>query len=129
MSSKKVSRRDLLKMGAAVTGASAYLAACGPQATEPAAAALPDLTSGNSIPLDELIAAAKTEGELTTIALPHDWANYGEMIETFKAKYGLKVNELDPNAGSADELAAIEANKDSKGPQAPDVVDVGVGHT
>ncbi len=39
------------------------------------------------------------------------------------------MNELDPNAGSADELAAIEANKDSKGPQAPDMVDVGVGHT
>jgi len=129
MSSKKVSRRDFLKLGAAVTGASAYLAACGPQAAEPAAANLPDLTSGESIPLDDLIAAAKTEGELTTIALPHDWANYGEMIETFKAKYGIKINELDPNAGSADELAAIEANKDSKGPQAPDTVDVGVGHT
>jgi len=129
MSSKKVSRRDFLKLGAAVTGASAYLAACGPQGGEPAAAALPDLTSGNSIPLDDLIAAAKTEGQLTTIALPHDWANYGEIIETFKSKYGLTVNELDPNAGSADELAAIEANKESKGPQAPDVVDVGVGHT
>ena len=38
MSSKKVSRRDFLKMGAAVTGASAYLAACAPQAAEPAAA-------------------------------------------------------------------------------------------
>ena len=126
--SKKVTRRDFLKFGATVVGTSALLAACGPQATE-VAANLPDLTSGNSIPLDDLIAAAKTEGELTTIALPHDWANYGEMIETFKAKYGIKVNELDPNAGSADELAAIEANKDSMGPQAPDVVDVGVGHT
>ncbi len=79
--------------------------------------------------MDELVAAAQTEGELTTIALPHDWANYGEMIDTFKTKYGTKINELDPNAGSADELAAIEANKDSKGPQAPDTVDVGVGHT
>lgn len=129
MSSNKVSRRDFLKLGATVTGASAYLAACGPQAAEPAAADLPDLTSGNSIPLDQLIPAAQAEGELTTIALPHDWANYGEMLETFKAKYGIKINELDPNAGSADELAAIEANKDSKGPQAPDTVDVGVGHT
>ena len=128
MSSKEVSRRDFLKLGAAVTGASAYLAACGPQAAEPAAN-LPDLTSGNSIPLDQLIPAAQAEGELTTIALPHDWANYGEMIETFKAKYGLKINELDPNAGSADELAAIEANKESKGPQAPDTIDIGVGHT
>lgn len=129
MSSKKVSRRDFLKLGAAVTGASAYLAACGPQAEEPAAVNMPDLTSGNSIPLDDLIAAAKAEGELTTIALPHDWANYGEIIETFKSKYGLKINELNPDAGSADELEAIRANKESKGPQAPDVVDIGVGHT
>jgi putative spermidine/putrescine transport system substrate-binding protein len=122
-----VSRRDFLKVGATVVGASAYLAACAPGGG--GAAAGPDLTSGNSIPLDDLIAAAKTEGELTTIALPHDWANYGEIIETFKSKYGLKVNELNPDAGSADELAAIEANKESKGPQAPDVIDVGVGHT
>jgi putative spermidine/putrescine transport system substrate-binding protein len=122
----QLSRRQFLKMSALAGGAVA-LAACAPAAPE--AAALPDLTSGNTIPLDELIAAAKTEGQLTTIALPHDWANYGEMIETFKTKYGLSVNELNPDAGSSDELAAIEANKESKGPQAPDVIDVGVGHT
>jgi ABC-type Fe3+ transport system substrate-binding protein len=51
------------------------------------------------------------------------------MLSTFKAKYGLTVNELNPDAGSADELEAIRANKDSKGPQAPDVIDIGVGHT
>ena len=28
----------------------------------------------------ELIAAARAEGMLTTIALPHDWCNYGEII-------------------------------------------------
>ena len=123
---EKISRRDFIKLGAAAVGASAYLAACG---TNGGGVTGPDLTSGESIPLDDLIKAAKTEGQLTTIALPHDWANYGEMIETFKTKYGLTVNELNPDAGSADELAAIEANKDSKGPQAPDVIDVGVGHT
>jgi len=76
-------------------------------------------------PMAELIAAAQAEGMLTTIALPHDWCNYGEMIDTFKTKYGLEVNELDPDAGSADELEAIKANKDNMGPQAPDVIDVG----
>lgn len=126
-SSDKVTRRDFLK-ASAVAGASALLAACAPGAAEPAAN-LPDLTSGNSIPLDALTAAAKTEGQLTTIALPHDWANYGEIIETFKTKYGLTVNELNPDAGSADELEAIRANKESKGPQAPDVIDIGVAHT
>jgi putative spermidine/putrescine transport system substrate-binding protein len=74
----------------------------------------------------ELIDAAKAEGTLTTIALPHSWCNYGEMIQTFKDKYGLEVNELNPDAGSGDEIEAIKANKDNKGPQAPDVIDVGL---
>ncbi len=75
--------------------------------------------------LDSLIAAAQAEGTLTTIALPHDWCNYGEMISSFSEKYGIVINELDPNAGSGDELEAIRANKDNTGPQAPDVIDVG----
>ena len=76
-------------------------------------------------PMADLIAAAQAEGMLTTIALPHDWCNYGEVIDTFKAKYGLEVNELNPDAGSGDEIEAIKANKDNTGPQAPDVIDVG----
>ena len=69
---------------------------------------------------------AKAEGSLTTIALPHDWCNYGESLSTFTSKYGITVNELDPNAGSGDEVEAIKANKDNPGPQAPDVIDVGL---
>ena len=72
-----------------------------------------------------LIEAAQAEGQLTTIALPRDWCNYGEVIDSFAAKYGIAVNELDPNAGSGDELEAIRANQGSTGPQAPDVIDVG----
>ena len=48
------------------------------------------------------------------------------MIESFKNKYELEVNELDPDAGSGDEIEAIKANKGNKGPQAPDVIDVGL---
>lgn len=76
--------------------------------------------------LSALIQAAKKEGELNVIALPHDWCGYGGVIAGFKAKYGIKVNELNPDAGSADELEAIKANKNNKGPQAPDVIDVGL---
>jgi len=76
--------------------------------------------------LDDLAAAAKKEGQLTVIALPHDWCGYGDVIEGFKAKYGLTVNELNPDAGSGDEVEAIKANKTNKGPQAPDVIDVGL---
>jgi putative spermidine/putrescine transport system substrate-binding protein len=74
----------------------------------------------------ELIDAAKKEGTLTTIALPHSWCNYGEVIQSFKDKYGLEVNELNPDAGSGDEIEAIKANKGNTGPQAPDVIDVGL---
>lgn len=79
--------------------------------------------------LAEIEAAAKAEGMLTTIALPHSWCGYGAVIDGFKAKYPeIQVNELNPDAGSADEVEAVKANKDNKGPQAPDVVDVGLAY-
>jgi len=76
--------------------------------------------------MDALVAAAKAEGQLTVIALPPDWCGYGPIIDAFKAKYGLTVNSLLPSGGSGDEIEAIKANKDNKGPQAPDVIDVGI---
>ncbi len=89
---------------------------------------------GKSMPLltqapanfDDLVKAAQKEGQLTVIALPHDWVNYGEAITTFAKKYGIKINELNPDGGSGDEIEAIKANKGNKGPQAPDVIDVGL---
>jgi len=70
-----------------------------------------------------LVKAAKAEGTLNVIALPADWANYGEIISTFKKKYGIKVTSANPDGTSQDELNAIK----SLGTQsrAPDVVDVG----
>lgn len=90
------------------------------------AALLVALAPGAFAQSKSLIAAAKKEGQLTVIALPHNWVNYGEMIQAFSAKYGIKVNELNPDGSSAEELEAIKANKDNKGPQAPDVIDVGL---
>jgi len=75
---------------------------------------------------NDLVTAAQKEGQLTVIALPHDWVNYGEAISTFVKKYGITINELNPDGGSGDEIEAIKANKDNKGPQAPDVIDVGL---
>jgi putative spermidine/putrescine transport system substrate-binding protein len=109
------------------------LAACTPAATEaPAAAteppAAPEATEAPMADeMADLIAAAQAEGGLTTIALPHDWCNYGEAISSFTEKYGIPINELDPNAGSGDEVEAVKANMNNPGPQAPDVIDVGFG--
>ncbi len=77
-------------------------------------------------PMGRLVAAASHEGQLTVIALPHDWCGYADVISSFKRKYGIKVNELNPDAGSGDEIEAIKANKGNSGPQAPDVIDVGL---
>jgi len=90
------------------------------------ATAAPSAGGGDAGGLDALIAAAKAEGGLTTIALPRSWCNYGEVIDGFTAKYGIPINGLNPDGGSGDEIEAIKANKDNKGPQAPDVIDVGL---
>ena len=109
-------------------GAAAILifAACSTAATTApgAAAAVPGPRARSA--MDALVAAAKAEGNLTTIALPHNWCDYGDMLTGFTAKYGIKINELNPDGGSGDEITAIEANKGSTGPAAPDVIDVGL---
>jgi putative spermidine/putrescine transport system substrate-binding protein len=92
-----------------------------------AAALLVTTAVSSAESMDEIVAAAKKEGQLTTIALPHDWCGYGAVIDGFKAKYPeITVNELNPDAGSGDEVEAIKANKNNKGPQSPDVIDVGL---
>jgi putative spermidine/putrescine transport system substrate-binding protein len=73
--------------------------------------------------MEELVAAAQEEGELNVIALPPDWANYGELIETFSEKYDIKVNSAQPDAASQDEINA--ANQLAGTDRAPDVFDLG----
>ena len=75
------------------------MAACGSGSTDSSA----DSTSGKAVKIDEksakatsladfgtmddLVAAAEKEGQLNVIALPHNWSNYGEVINGFKKKY------------------------------------------
>ncbi|MEV0149530.1 MULTISPECIES: ABC transporter substrate-binding protein [unclassified Nonomuraea] len=75
--------------------------------------------------MDRLVAAARQEGSLNVIGLPHDWVNYGGLLAAFTDKYGVKVNEVEPNASSARQLQAAVQPK-------PDVydltLDVAVAH-
>ena len=73
--------------------------------------------------LDALVEAAQAEGELNVIALPPDWANYGEIISTFEEKYDIEVNSDQPDAASQDEINAAEQLKGTD--RAPDVFDLG----
>jgi putative spermidine/putrescine transport system substrate-binding protein len=114
------------------------VAACGPSGSTTApggttpAGTQPAMTTGADLPYEEwvpdpqLLADAQAEGTISTIALPASWCNYEEVWTTFTARTGLTYNGITPDAGSAEELQAIEANKDNPGLQAPDVLDIGL---
>ena len=76
----------------------------------------------------DLEAAAIAEGALNVIALPRDWANYGEVIDLFKATYPeITVTEAAPDASSAEEIEAAKTNAGLD--TAPDVFDLGLAVT
>ena len=122
--------------------AALLLSACGSAATT-VAPAMPTDTVGAAAPattgcdwskaksladcggMDALVAAAKAEGQLTTITLAYNWCDYSKMMNDFGDKYGIVVADVNPYGGSKDEITAIENNKGNKGPQAPDVLDIG----
>lgn len=73
----------------------------------------------------DLEAAAKAEGKLNVIALPRDWANYGEILDAFTAKYPeITVEEQSPDVSSAEEIQAAKTNEGLD--TAPDVFDIGL---
>jgi putative spermidine/putrescine transport system substrate-binding protein len=74
--------------------------------------------------LDALVEAAQAEGELNVIALPPDWANYGEMLDTFSQKYDIEINSASPDGSSQDELNAVTSQRGQD--RAPDVLDLGL---
>jgi len=73
--------------------------------------------------MNALVAAAKKEGTLNVITLPSNWANYGTIMKDFTAKYGIKINDANPDGSSQDELNAVNQLKGQD--RAPDVLDVG----
>ena len=73
--------------------------------------------------LADLEKAAKAEGALNVIALPHDWANYGKIIDLFKKRYPDITITGDPGRLAADEIQAAKTNQGLD--TAPDVFDIG----
>ncbi len=115
-------------LGAAVTMLAAFAAVTGSTASA-ASASSSDACWATAVNLascggmSTLIAAAKAEGTLNLTADPDTWANYGNIIKDFGAKYGLKINDFNPDGTSAEELSEI--NLDHGKSNEPDVVDVG----
>ena len=119
-----ISRSSMLRRSAAAAFGLTLLGSAGAAlgATRSRLASPP--LKGTAGGMAELIRQAKKEGKLNVIALPPDWANYGEMISTFQKKYGIKITSDNPDGSSAQENEAIRSLKGDS--RAPDVVDVGV---
>jgi len=121
-------RRTTLRTAVAVVTAGLTLTACGSDdgggsgggsGSDAATATSAEDFGG----MDALVEAAQEEGTLNVIALPPDWANYGEMLDTFGKKYDIEINSASPDGSSQDELNAVESQKGQD--RAPDVLDLG----
>jgi putative spermidine/putrescine transport system substrate-binding protein len=73
--------------------------------------------------MDALVKAAEEEGKLNVIALPPDWANYGNIIKAFEDKYDIDITSDQPDGASQDEINAATQLKGTD--RAPDVFDLG----
>ena len=97
-------------------------------ASAPASAAAVDwktATSAGAGGVDAVCAAGKAEGTVNLIATPPDWANYGQMISDFTAKYGIKVVSDQPDADSQTEIdTAKQLSGTGRQPETPTLMDV-----
>lgn len=71
-------------------------------------------------PLDDLIGRARKEGEVNSLAMPDDWANWAATWKAITAKYGIKHTDTDMS--SAEELAKFAAERSNA---SGDIGDVG----
>jgi putative spermidine/putrescine transport system substrate-binding protein len=119
---ERIDRSRLLKRGlAAGIGLTILSTPASALALRRQIAATPPLRA-TAASLKEIVAEARKEGRLNTIALPPDWANYGEIMSTFSKKYGIPITNDNPDASSAQENQAVRSLKND--PRAPDVLDV-----
>ena len=118
-----MSRSQMLKRSVAAAAGLTVLASPGVALGARGSAAAKPPLKGKSISIKELVNEAKKEGHLNTIALPPDWANYGEIMKTFQKKYGIRSRTTTPTGPRPQENQAIASLKGDS--RAPDVVDVG----
>ncbi|HEY2506182.1 MAG TPA: ABC transporter substrate-binding protein [Streptosporangiaceae bacterium] len=81
------------------------------------------LTASGDTSMSALVKAAEKEGQLNVITLPSNWANYGNIMKDFTAKYHIHITDAIPEGSSGQEIQAMQTEKDQK--RAPDVLDMG----
>ena len=106
------------------------LAACGGEendGTMPVVDVDPSVTvelNGESIALADLVANAQAEGDVQSVGMPGDWANWKDSWASIGTTYGLTHEDVDMT--SAEEIAIFLAEKDDP---TKDVGDIGLSMT
>lgn len=116
---RHLNRREILQAGALGGVGLASLGSLAGLLDIPTAFAAQSETGGIT---PALISAAKKDGHVNLIALPRDWANYGEILDTWRARYAIPYSDAIPEGTSAQEIGAIQSLQGQS--RAPDVVDV-----
>lgn len=121
---EKMSRAALLRRSAAASVGLTILASPAAAFARSSSVLADPPLRGKDVSFATILKEAKKEKALNTIALPRDWANYGEMMDTFRKRFGINLRNHDPEASSAQENQAVRSLK-SDSERGPDVLDVG----
>lgn len=106
-------RKNVLRATAVLLAATTLMTGCGAQKST----ASVDL---REVPLEEIIEKAKEEGEIASVGMPDDWANWRGSWSNITETYGLEHEDTDMS--SAEELSTFETEKDAA---TKDIGDVG----
>lgn len=112
-----LNRRSMLKGGAAAAGSLALAGMLGRNAFAQDVELPADASD-----MDALIAGAQAENKIVSYGMPREWANLGEMWDTFQAKYEIESWE-DTDMGSATEIAKFLAERENP---VADIGDIGI---
>ena len=80
--------------------------------------------NGKEMSLDDLIKNAKEEGDLQSVGMPDDWANWKGSWDAITDAYGITHGDVDMT--SAEELSQFAAEKDDP---TKDIGDIGLSMT
>lgn len=121
-----------LALFAALMGGVMMVSACGSttesSSTESAESAgteteaAEDSSDLNSKTLDEIIEAAQEEGEVVSVGMPDDWADWGSLWTYLSDTYGISHNDTDMSSSEELQMFATEGENATK-----DMGDVGYG--
>lgn len=100
-----ISRRELLRRGTLTAlGIASATSVNGLLNSSRARAAEVSASRGS---MAKLIAAAKKEGQVSTVGLDPSWVNYAEIIDTFQRKYGVTLADSSPTAVGGQIVQAV----------------------